>query len=291
MLALAALPWVAACGDSSAALPAGYQDSNGAQAATATAQIADAPTPDAEVSDEAKGQAMDLLGAAGAERDAGHLEAAADLAKQALDTWPEYADAQAFARDMRAQATAVQATAEAQSRAQASAAATAEALAPIRLSGHGQTATQPITPKAPLSWVLFTHKGRRNFAVKAFQGEREKLLVNTIGSYAGVRPLAGTSPVMFDIQADGDWTIELRPLPGGGEAPFSGEGDDVSATFTPPPAGPWAFAHTGKRDFAVIAHCASGDTLVQNEIGPVNGSRVVRFGRGPCFWEVQADGQ
>jgi len=40
----------------------------------------------------------------------------------------------------------------------------------------------------------------------------------------------------------------------------------------------------------VWLHCAGGDDLVANEIGPVSGETVVEFEQGPCLWEVQADG-
>jgi hypothetical protein len=162
--------------------------------------------------------------------------------------------------------------------------------APIVLQGKGQTATNPITPPASVSVVTLTHNGQRNFIVDAFHGGRRDNLVNAIGAYQGARPLAGTDPVTFDIQADGAWTIQIASIAIGGTPAFSGKGDSVSALFDPPAPGPWQIMHNGQRNFIVELHCAGGDTGVQNEIGPVNGSRVVEFPQGPCFWEVIADG-
>jgi len=138
--------------------------------------------------------------------------------------------------------------------------------------------------------VTFTHDGARNFAVKTFQANKEDLLINRIGPYQGARPLVGGDPITFDIQADGNWTAQIEPI---GQAPspaFSGRGDAVSGTFNPPASGAWEVRHDGQRNFIVQLHCAGGSNLVQNQIGPVSGSRVVQFGRGPCFWEVEADG-
>jgi hypothetical protein len=116
-------------------------------------------------------------------------------------------------------------------------------------------------------------------------------LINTIGPYNGTRPIIGTDPVTFDIEADGAWTLVLEPIKGGGEPPFSGKGDDVSSFFAPPQTGPWEFSHDGKRNFVVKLHCSDGTPqLVQNRIGEFEGSGIVRFGKAPCYWEVTADG-
>ena len=40
----------------------------------------------------------------------------------------------------------------------------------------------------------------------------------------------------------------------------------------------------------VWANYASGGTLAQKEIGPVNASRAVNFDRPPCYWDIKADG-
>jgi hypothetical protein len=136
----------------------------------------------------------------------------------------------------------------------------------------------------------FTHQGTSNFIVTAYQGNNQNLLINVIGSYAGSRPLAGAQPIMLDIQADGPWTVHIDPISSGGSPSFSGQGDGVSPLFTPPQRGAWLTSHSGSANFIVYLHCASGSTLVQNEIGPLNASTVIAFGTGPCFWEVQADG-
>lgn len=161
----------------------------------------------------------------------------------------------------------------------------------VVLSGRGQTATSAVAMPAAISVATFTHSGTRNFIVKSFVDGKEELLVNKIGAYEGSTSIVGGKPVVFDIQADGAWTISIVPISLTTTVAFEGKGDAVSGVFSPPPAGPWEFVHTGARNFIVHAYCASGDNLVQNTIGAVNGSRVVTFGRGPCYWEVRADGQ
>lgn len=166
---------------------------------------------------------------------------------------------------------------------------------PVMLQGHGKSVTDPFALPAPLSRVSFTHTGRRNFIVTAYTKDgKEQLLANTIGAYTGERLLAGTEPFYLEINADGDWTATVAALGQNDDYArgANGTGDWVSDLFAPPSQGavPFAFSHTGARNFIVEVHCANSDHLVANEIGQTTGEVVVRFGRGPCIWDVQADG-
>lgn len=66
----------------------------------------------------------------------------------------------------------------------------------------------------------------------------------------------------------------------------------MSPLFSPSAQGPrpYRFTHDGQANFIVWLHCAGGDDLGQNEIGPLDVTSVVRFAQGPCLWEVRADG-
>jgi pyruvate/2-oxoglutarate dehydrogenase complex dihydrolipoamide acyltransferase (E2) component len=80
------------------------------QSATAT------PSPAPATSEQAKAEAVELLGAAGSQRQQGQLGLSLELARQALGKWPDYREAQSFLAELAPQATA-----------QAQAAATAQA--------------------------------------------------------------------------------------------------------------------------------------------------------------------
>lgn len=162
----------------------------------------------------------------------------------------------------------------------------------VTIEGRGQLATDAFYPPAAQSAVAFTHDGQRNFIVRAYtDAPRPDLLVNKIGPYAGVRLLAAPGPVSLEVEADGAWTATLQPIPWSGEAPFSGNGDIVSGQFDPPARGTWIHSHDGERNFIVRLHCAGArPQLIQNKIGATEGSQIITFGRGPCFWEVEADG-
>ena len=268
------------------------------------------------LSQQARAEAVDLLGQAVSQREGGNLGLAIELGRQAQGKWSDYPDARSFlaevqplataaAAEARAQATAAvqaaqaqataaaqaQATANAQATAQAATVATAAASQPIVIQGRGQTATQPITPRSAQSVLTFTHNGARNFVVQVFRGNARDLLVNKIGVYQGQRPVMGAEPFTLNIEADGAWTVSITPVGGNGAPAFSGRGDAVSAQFTPPGTGPWEFKNTGARNFVVYLHCRNGRQLVQNRIGAFEGSAVTQFGTAPCYWEVESDGQ
>lgn len=167
---------------------------------------------------------------------------------------------------------------------------------PVELSGSGQVVTEPFTPPAGINRVILTHQGRSNFIVRTFAASGdEDGLVNEIGNYQGVRPLFSTdAPYFFEVDADGSWTIRVEAMglePDAAQG-LTGTGDHVSGVFDPARVGavPYLFMHDGESNFIVHLYCAGGQDSVQNEIGAVNGSSVVRFAKGPCFWEVQADG-
>ncbi len=165
---------------------------------------------------------------------------------------------------------------------------------PVDLSGEGQKVTDAIVLPSALNRIHFTHTGRRNFIVKAYaENGSESYLVNAIGRYDGIRPMLADGPVTFEITADGSWTMHVEALGGQPEAAaLSGTGDYTSGVFAPASTKPvpYTFTHTGKRNFIVHLYCAGGEDIIQNEIGAVQNEAIVRASEGPCFWEVQADG-
>jgi len=162
---------------------------------------------------------------------------------------------------------------------------------PVTLQGSGQAATDPIELPSGIYAAHFTHNGQGNFVVWVYHGTDKKLLVNDIGPYDGTRPLVGGDAFILDINADGAWSISIEPLGTQRSAAFSGRGDATSGLFNPPTVGAWEIRHNGEANFVVWSHCAGGSSLIQNEIGSVDGSRVISFNDGPCFWEVCADGE
>ncbi|MHB1006739.1 MAG: hypothetical protein ACYC3S_14015 [Chloroflexota bacterium] len=160
----------------------------------------------------------------------------------------------------------------------------------VTLRGSGRQTTGQTELPSPLSVLRIAHTGSSNFVVRARVGNDNELLVNAIGSYSGSRPLLAREPVAFDVRADGAWSISIEPMANGGAPTFSGSGDAVSSLFAPPPSGIWDFQHDGATNFILWLKCGDGVSLVQNMAGPARSNKVVAFGQGACYWEVEADG-
>jgi hypothetical protein len=167
----------------------------------------------------------------------------------------------------------------------------------VEVSGHGTSRTDPITPQydsglnVGIDVVSFSHDGRSTFVVSVIQENGgTETLTSAIGVYQGQRPLVVSGPVAFQVTADGNWSLKIQPIPQGATPNFQGTGDAVSGYFNPPPAGQWQLSHDGQSTFYVYAHCLGGSLLVANSQGAVHNTTQVEFPRGPCFWEVRADG-
>jgi len=166
----------------------------------------------------------------------------------------------------------------------------------IGVEGAGSARTVELVPDPagglPYGIVLLTltHAGRSTFVASALQGGQAEVISRAIGEYRGRRPLVVQGAVTFEVIADGGWTLTLEQMQRGGQPAFSGSGDDVSAYFEPPPAGSWTISHTGQSSFIVYAHCGATSNLVADRPGSFQDTVAVEFSRGPCFWEVRADG-
>ena len=167
----------------------------------------------------------------------------------------------------------------------------------IQVDGHGTTQTDEVTPQygggglsIGIEEVTLSHDGKSTFIVTAVQGNQTEVLTSAIGAYNGQRPLVVEGPLSFQVTADGSWSLLLQRIPNGGEPTFSGSGDAVSAYFSPPPPTNWNVSHGGATAFFVYAHCLGGSILVEDASGAVSETKSVEFPRGPCFWEVRADG-
>lgn len=161
------------------------------------------------------------------------------------------------------------------------------------VEGSGDDVIDFSIPNDDPAVIEFTHSGSSNFAVISYTagGERIDLLVNTIGSYSGARPvnfLVGEEVGELEISADGPWTATARPL---SEMPvlnetLEGSGDQVVLYASTESR--LTLTHTGDSNFAVIAWSSTDRDLLVNEIGAYEGT--VRIDPAAFVIEIQADG-
>jgi hypothetical protein len=162
----------------------------------------------------------------------------------------------------------------------------------LEVTGHGTSQTDPIVPPyIGIDVVTLTHDGHSTFVVSAVhENQTEETLTTAVGTYQGQRPLVVEGATAFRVTADGNWKLELQPVPNGATANFQGAGDAVSGYFMPPAPATWSVTHDGRSGFYVYAHCLGGSTLVAQADGALQTATPITFQRGPCFWEVKADG-
>lgn len=170
--------------------------------------------------------------------------------------------------------------------------------APIVLTGSGDQIVDVDLPDGFVGLVhIIGNAGGRFFAVSNLDANNDQidLLVNTGDPYDGLRPLDfrdDERTVRFQVQAVGEWTIEILPLssikfvevPGS----ISGKGDFVFALTGKDPDTAKIVGNAEGRYFAVLGYSGSVDLLV-NTGDPYDGT--VLLDGDTVIIEIQAVGE
>jgi hypothetical protein len=153
---------------------------------------------------------------------------------------------------------------------------------PIFLKGSGDSVVDvPKWDDPAILDIIYT--GAHNFIVENYSsnGDQIDLLVNTIGSYHGRRPIDFRSDeytTRLSIKASGQWEIQVLPLdeitrlniPG----TYNGVGDDVIAITGGTPDLLTADASSASHNFIVMGYGNISDLLI-NEIAPYSGTVIL----------------
>ena len=167
------------------------------------------------------------------------------------------------------------------------------------INGRGNDVIDVTVPGDAPALIDLTHDGSSNFIVWSLDGGFGllELLVNEIGPYNGRRGLntgwfsfGGLDPVRhLDIDADGDWTLTVRPMSQARSmtGSLNGQGDEVVRYQ----AGTSMHStHNGSSNFIIWSLESSGalGDLIVNEIGPYDATDLVPA--GTAFLDIRADG-
>ncbi|HEU5110965.1 MAG TPA: hypothetical protein VFT95_20690, partial [Micromonosporaceae bacterium] len=132
--------------------------------------------------------------------------------------------------------------------------------------------------------VAFSHEGGGAYAVWArdVDGKRRGLVVNGTGDTEGVWPLDFAGKVAgLDVEADGAWTVAIRPLGPTPELSGGASGDESAVLYVGGSAVALraTVSHRGDGNVVVTAYDERGlrDLLV-NDIGQYVGDVVVPAG-------------
>jgi hypothetical protein len=177
------------------------------------------------VSDQAKAEAVELLGAAVSQRQAGDLGLALELGRQALGKWPDYPEAKAFMAEVAPQATAAARETQAQATTQARAAATeqAQAAAVARQQATAQAVAAAGTAAAAnLQIVSVTSPAPRNSSATVVVRTVPGAACDVTVRYAsGVSRAAGLEPKTAGPAGTVSWTWQVGGSTTPGEWPIS----------------------------------------------------------------------
>lgn len=132
------------------------------------------------------------------------------------------------------------------------------------------------------------------FGVQGYDNNNEPvaLLVNETQPYDGITLDPTLSTTLLEIQAVGEWTVELIPLV---DLPLYSSGDTVTGSgdyvFRTNNVGRTADISGNAADdyFGVIAYGASSSDLLVNESSPYEGTVMIKC--DPFLFEVQAVGE
>jgi hypothetical protein len=168
----------------------------------------------------------------------------------------------------------------------------------IALKGKGNKVAKFTIPEDASAIAFMTHKGKSNFIVHSIGADGEMLdgLVNEIGNYSGnvlFDTDADEHTVAFEIDADGAWTITVKPVSAATawdpRSTLKGKGDGVY-NVSPASSGLVTLDLTfkGESNFIVHAYTLDGYEGLANEIGPFSGQ--VLLPDGTFLLEVVANG-
>jgi hypothetical protein len=165
------------------------------------------------------------------------------------------------------------------------------------VSGTGD-ATPALTPFREPAIVTLTHQGASNFMVAPVNsaGSEGMSWANEIGTWTGTVFQAKESRaiVSADVQADGAWTITVKPLKAAPVVPaksYQGTGTEVvkfKNTLSSPKR--ITLTHTGESNYIVSPISSGGreGASIVNEIGAFTGTVVLP--KGTRYLAVVADG-
>lgn len=170
-------------------------------------------------------------------------------------------------------------------------------------SGSGQTVTDAFGAGYFTAFV-FEHDGESNFIVELIDddsGDTVDILVNQIGSVSGAVGIGlAEGEYVLDVDADGDWSIELgEPYApdehyGVPPASVSGQGHDVYGEVEVDGRVTVSAQHDGESNFIVRAYDEANtrgiaDEIIFNELGEFEGETSVQL-EGLFYITVEADG-
>lgn len=162
----------------------------------------------------------------------------------------------------------------------------------MSFNGTGDTVVSNINLEGDGIYTYhIVYTGSRYFSVTSYDKDSDRdLLVNHVGPYDGVVLSIAPSPLTLEIEAKGNWSVDIERLNRADDLFFSGKGDFVTPIISCS-TGTWKITHNGEHYFGVQAYTTSGWDLLVNDIGLYSGEKYIIVPSGSnLFFEITADG-
>lgn len=175
---------------------------------------------------------------------------------------------------------------------------------PISYSGSGDKVITGVNIPAGSYYAEYTHDGDHNFIAHLYYGTDKydyDLLANEIGVCSGQKIAESTRMAeiingILEVEADGSWTIDIKPVSGVCTTNFRGCGNTVTEIFTALSAhNVVSYSGFGKHNLIAHVYPLKGKKydyeLAVNDIAPCSGEKLVNLKVGEkYFMTVEADG-
>lgn len=155
-------------------------------------------------------------------------------------------------------------------------------------NGSGDDIVSGFVSPEKLSYAYIKHSGDGHFAVKAHYDDSYDLLANTTEPYDGKTLIIPNKEYTFEVNARGDWSIEVYELGTSLMDTFKGYGDFVTPIFSGT-SETYEISSTGSGHFSVKAWTDKGyDLLVNTTDDNYSGKVLLKGSSKGAFFEINS---
>lgn len=155
-------------------------------------------------------------------------------------------------------------------------------------TGKGDDVVSAFTSPKKLSYAHIKHGGNGHFAVKAHHNDSYDLLVNTTNPYDGKTLIIPNKEYTFEVNARGDWSIDIYEIGNSLTDSFEGTGDFVTPFFYGT-SETYEISSTGSGHFSVKGWTDKGyDLLVNTTDANYSGKVLLKGSSKGGFFEINS---
>lgn len=154
-------------------------------------------------------------------------------------------------------------------------------------SGNGDDVTKSVKVQYS-SYAHIKYSGKGHFSVKGHYDDDYDLLVNTTENYDGTTLIMADREYMFEVSANGEWSIDLYKIGTVSTDSFSGDSDFVTPVFLKT-SNIYEVKTSGSGHFSIKVWGDEGYDLIVNTTNPNYSGKVMCGKKGEyALFEISA---